>query len=100
MLLENKKELDNIMSRYDSDDIGLQEKKAAEKAAQENFMKEYNRLKQEVIWPVIVDIGNQLNDYNHDYHVSEEEEYVDATANFTPASITLNIYPAGLDKSL
>ncbi len=100
MLFENKKELDNIMSRFDNDIDGLQAEKAQEKAEQDKFMTEFERLKQEVIWPVIVDVGNQMNQYKHDFHVSEEEEYVDATANFLPASITLNIYPASLDKSL
>jgi len=100
MLFENKKELDNIMSRFDNDVDGLQARKAQDKAEQDEFMKEFERLKKEVIWPVIVDIGNQMNEYKHDFHVSEEEEYVDATANFQPASITLNIYPASLDKSL
>lgn len=100
MLDENKKELDNIMNRFGSDFEGLQAKKTQEKAEQDEFVKEFMRLKKEVIWPAIVDVGNQLNEYKHDFHVSEENEFVDATANFQPASITLNIYPSSLDKSM
>lgn len=99
MFFDNKKELDNVMNRFNNDVAGLAARKAAQKLEQEKFMKEFERLKHEIIWPAIVDIGNQLTGYGHDYQVSEEEEYVDATANFTPASITLNIYPATLDKS-
>lgn len=99
MLEGNKKELDNIMNRFSNDSNGLQAKKAEERVLQDEFLKEFHRLKKEVIWPTIVDIGNQLSQYQHDFHVSEEEEYVDATANFQPASITLNIYPASLSKA-
>jgi hypothetical protein len=99
MLFENKKELDNIMNRFNNDIEGLQEQKNKERTEQEEFIKEFERLKHEIIWPVIADVGNQMNEYKHDFHVSEEEEYVDATANFQPASITLNIYPATLDKA-
>lgn len=100
MLDENKQELDNIMNRFSNDSNGLQAKKTEEKVLQEKFMDDFDRLKKEVIWPTIIDMGNQLNQYQHDFHVSEEEEYVDATANFQPASITLNIYPASLDKAM
>jgi hypothetical protein len=100
MLDETKQELDNIMSRFNNDAEGLQAKKAQEKALQEQFKKDFGELKQKVIWPVIAEIGNQLTEYKHDFHVSEEDEYVDATANFQPSSITLNIYPAILDKAL
>jgi hypothetical protein len=100
MLEANKQELDNIMNRFNNDAGGLQAKKDEDRALQDQFMNEFNRLKKEVIWPTIVDVGNQLNQYSHDFHVSEEEEYVDATANFQPASITLNIYPATFDRAL
>jgi len=99
MLFSHKKELDNIMNRFNNDFEGLKAEKAKEKADQEKFMTEFGRLKKEIIWPVIVDVGNQMNEYKHDFHVSEEKEYVDVTANYQPANITLNIYPASLDES-
>jgi hypothetical protein len=99
MLDSTKEALDSLMNSFGHDLEGLYAKKAEEKLSQENFAREFERLKQEVIWPIIVDIGNQLNSYGHDYHVSEEKEYVDATARFRPANITLNIYPATIDRS-
>lgn len=99
MLEGNRKELDNLMSRFKENLGGLKTVQDEEKTAQVNFMAQYERLKHEVIWPVIVDIGNQLTSYGHDFHVSEEKEFVDATANFRPASLTLNIYPATVDKA-
>ena len=100
MLAENKKELDNIMNRFSNDFDGLKFKKEQERQEQQEFMREFGRLKKDVIWPAIADIGNQLTEYKNDFHVSEEDEYLDATANFSPASITLNIYPAFIDKAL
>jgi len=99
MLDQNKTELDNLMNRYKEDLSGLKARKEEEKVAQDTFMAEFKRLKEKIIWPVVVDVGNQLNSYGHDYHVSEEDEYTDATAHFQPASITFNIYPATLDRS-
>lgn len=99
MLDESKKELDSLMNRFKENAGGLTAKLVEDKAAQEAFIKEFDRLKHEIIWPVIVEIGNQLNEYGHDYKVSEEAEYVDATARFTPASITFNIFPSTIDKS-
>ncbi len=99
MLDDNKKELDKLMNRYSKDLAGLKSKKEEVKEVQERFMTEFKRLEKDVIWPVIVDIGNQLNAYHHDYHILQEDEYVDATAHFQPASITFNIYPATVDRT-
>jgi len=95
----NKTELDSLMTRYSQDLNGLKTKKEAEKTAQNAFVVEFTRLEKDVIWPVLVDVGNQLNAYGHDYHVSQDEESVDATAHCRPASITFNIYPATVDRS-
>ena len=99
MLPENKKELDSLMHRYSEDMAGLKVRKEQIKVALDAFATAFEKLKHEVIWPTVVDVGNQLNQYGHDYHVDEAEENVDATAHFQPASITLNIYPARLDQS-
>ncbi|MEI7792318.1 MAG: hypothetical protein WCI57_02445 [Candidatus Berkelbacteria bacterium] len=100
MLEENKNQLENLMNSYETDLQGMMSKKQAEKAAQDEFAKQFEAIKTEIIWPVIVDVGNQLNQYGHDYHVSEQTEYLDATAVFHAGSITLNIYPAILPEAL
>lgn len=100
MLDNNIKELDKLMDRYKNDLLGIQSEKQKQKASQDGFVAEFERLKHEVIWPAIVDAGNELTKYGHDYHVSEEKEYTDATAAFHPAHITLNIYPAILNEVL
>jgi hypothetical protein len=94
-----KQELDNLMNNFGQGLDSLAQKKAEEKAAQDQFLKDFEKIKHEIIWPTIIEVGNQLNSYGHDYHISEEQEFVDATASYTPASITLNIYPATIDKA-
>lgn len=99
MLDSTKKELEKLMNSYNHDLEGLKAKKDREKADQDTFVREFERLKHEIIWPVIIEIGNQINTYGHDYFVSEEDEYIDATARFQPSIIRFDIYPAGLDRS-
>lgn len=99
MLDDNKKELDSLMSRYSEDLAGLKSRKVEDKAVGEAFMTEFKRLEKEIIWPVLIDVGNQLNAYGHDYHISQEDEYVDATAHAQSANITFNIYPATVERT-
>lgn len=96
MLEQNKEELGKLMSLYQNDQAGLSAKKEEEKTAQAKFVEEFEKLKHEIIWPVLVEVGNELTKYGQDYHVSEEKEYVDATASFHPAHMTFNIYPSSL----
>lgn len=96
----NKQELDKLMNRYGNDLNGLKVHREQEKVEQDAFLKSFEKLGHEIIWPVLVDIGNQLNQYGHDYHIDEEKEYVDATAHAEPSTIKFNIYPATLDKSM
>lgn len=100
MLGKHKAELDDLMSLYSQDAAALKQKREAEKATQERFAAEFERLKREVIWPALIDIGNQLTRYGHDFHESEEKEYIDATAFYHPTSVTFNIYPATINKAM
>ncbi len=96
MLEYNRQQLDEIMARYNQDMEGIKAQKNSELVSQNEFAKKFEQIKKNVIWPAFVDVGNQLNNYGHDYHVSEEDEYVDATAHYTPSNITLNIFPSFL----
>ena len=61
MLEQNQKELDGLMNKYQGDLSGLQQKRTEVQAAQAAFMAEFKRLKKDVIWPTLIDIGNYLN---------------------------------------
>jgi len=99
MLLETQDELQGLMNRYKEDLQGLRSKKEEEKRNQTLFEEKFEKLKHEVIWPVFIEVGNELNKYGHDYHVSEDREYVDATASYKPGILVFNIYPATVDRA-
>lgn len=98
MLDGTKNELEQLMSLYKNDTEGLQAKRNQEKTEQEKYNQDFEKLKKEIIWPVIVEVGNYLTDYGHDYHITEEKEFVDATATYHPSFIALNIYPSTLEE--
>ena len=98
MLQGIRDELSQLMGLYQNDQTGLLAKKEAEKQSQIKFSQDFEELKHKIIWPAIVEVGNELTKYGHDYHVSEEKEFVDAIATFHPAHMTLNIYPASLKE--
>lgn len=98
MLEQNKQELDRLMNLYNETLHQIESKKDQERAELDSFKKRFEDLKHHVIWPVIADIGNELTNYGHDFHVSEEDESLDAIAVYHPASITFNIYPSFLEQ--
>lgn len=89
---ENRQELSKLMALYQNDQEGLRIKKEQDKLAQTKFSTDFEKLKKEIIWPTIVDVGNEIVKYGHDYHVAEEKEYVDSIASFHPAHMTFYIY--------
>jgi hypothetical protein len=97
----DQQNLDQIKSLMDevAQTQDVTNKRTEEKEARSKFNDEFRRLKKEVIWPVMVEVGNEINKYGHDYHVDEEEERVDTTAHEEPSSIQFNIYPAGVDRA-
>lgn len=98
MLEENRQDLNEFLYLFQSDEDGYKAKKEAELQAQIKFSSDFEKLKHEIIWPVIVEVGNELTKFSHDFHVTEEKEYVDAIACFHPAHMTLNIYPSSLEE--
>ena len=69
------------------------------KSEEDVFLSEFTRLRKEVIHPRMEDIGNPLKERGHDYRISEEEESVDLEGRTRDARITMNIFPAGVDRS-
>ncbi|OQA04201.1 MAG: hypothetical protein BWY68_00460 [bacterium ADurb.Bin400] len=96
---KNLQELERIMTLYQHSLDKLKAEREGELQTQERFMIEFDRVKKSVIWPVLIDVGNQLTRYGHDFRVMEEEEYIDATAFYHPAMITFYIFPAVLGRS-
>lgn len=100
MKKETKSQLDVLMDKYGQ---RLEEGKKRQeqiKTEEDAFLSEFERLRKEVIRPVMEDIGNQLKARDHDYLISEKEEAVDLEGRTQDAKITMNILPAGVDRSV
>lgn len=95
---QNLEELQKLVNQVKADSSYTQ-KKADMKNDRDMFNDEFRKIKKEIIWPTLVDIGNELNKLGNDYHIDEEEEKVDATAHAEPSSLQFNLYPVGVDKS-
>ena len=100
MLDENKKILDKLMGQYNDNVTELKSRKEEDKQQQEAFAKTFNDLKHNIIWPVVIDVGNQINQYGHDYSISEDTDFLDATAKYHPSNITIFIYPTVAQKAM
>lgn len=98
MLEGTKNELEQLMNLYKNDTEGLEAKRIREKDDQDQYNQDFEKLKKEIIWPVIVEVGNYLTKYGHDYHITEEKEFVDSTATYHPALIVFNIYPSTISE--
>ncbi|HOX40682.1 MAG TPA: hypothetical protein PK263_00640 [bacterium] len=96
---QNLEELKKLMDRFENDADNVADEKAQQAQVRKEFLDQFEKIKHEVIWPVLVDVGNQLNSYGEDYHVSEDKERVDATAHAEPSSITFNIYPKTVNRA-
>ena len=96
---ETKLTLDKLMDKY-------QQKLAAAKMNQEKIRSEedvlqsaFKQLEKEVIRPVMEDFGKQLKARGHEYQITEEEESLDREGKLRDASITMHIFPAGINRS-
>ncbi len=99
MKKENKSQLDVLMDKYEQRLEEAKKRQEQIKSEDDVFLSEFRRLRKEVIYPRMEDIGNQLKARGHDYQISDEEESVDLGGRTRDARITMNIFPAGVDRS-
>jgi hypothetical protein len=87
-------ELSTLLDNYDR---RLKEKREREKEAREEeeaFLKDFRRLRSDVIKPVLEQIGSQLKDRGHDYSIEDGETTKDTEGRTLDAYIRINIFPS------
>ena len=94
-----KSHLDALMDKYGQRLEQTKREQEQIKVEEDAFLSEFKRLRKETIFPVMEDIGNQLKTRGHDYRISEEEETIDLEGRTRDAKITMNIFPAGVNRS-
>lgn len=93
---QNLNDLQQLMQYNKESEAETEDRIKQRQADQAAFHQIFEKLKKDIIWPKIVEIGNVLTGYGHDFHVAEENEYTDATAKYHPASIVFYLYPSTL----
>jgi hypothetical protein len=99
MKKETKSQLDVLMDKYGQRLEEAKKRQEQIKSEEDVFLSEFKRLRKEVIFPEMEDIGNHLKVRGHDYRIAEEEESLDSEGRTRDAKITINIFPAGVDRS-
>ncbi len=95
MKQENKHLLESLMeiNRQKAEEVRkLQNRKIEE---DDRFLKEFERVKKEIISPVMEDVGRQLERYGHVCDIVLQEEIQDQDGKIRNASIALYIFPEG-----
>jgi len=94
---KNKSLFDELMDKYDrkreEDKLAM----AREKTEAEKFWLEFNQLRQEVIKPVMKEIGNMLRERGHSFRISEDESLFDGAGQAQEEKITMSVIPSGLE---
>lgn len=100
MKKETKSQLDVLMDKYEQMLEEAKKRQEQIKSEEDVFLGEFKRLRKEVIFPEMEDIGNHLKASGHDYRIAEEKESHDLEGRTRDARITMNIFPAGVDRSV
>lgn len=72
------------------------ERKDQSKFEKSYFLDEFERLRKDVIRPVMEDIGNHLQSQGHDYCIYEHEELEHPGGFLRHGGITIKIFPVGV----
>ena len=95
---KNKALFDQMMDNYDhkreEDRLAIER----EKSEVEKFWQEFNKLRMEVIKPVMKEIGSLLSERGHNYRISEDESLFDNEGQAQEEKITMSVIPAGMES--
>ena len=69
-----------------------------EKDETEKFWHKFQKVRAEIIRPVMKDIGNLLRERGHGYRISEDESLFDRDGQAQEEKITMSIIPAGTES--
>jgi len=96
---ETRKSLDQLLDTYD------RRREEAENSAQEQldeerkFLGAFRVCCDRIIHPAMEEIGEHLRSRGHGYSISSSDELVEVDGRTIPPRITIQFYPAGIDRS-
>jgi hypothetical protein len=92
-------ELGKLLDQYDAKRRAMEDRKRQVKTDEDTYRKGFADLRTRVIRPVFEAAGVILKARGHDFSISEDEHAEEPGGRTTEAAITLQIMPAGLEKS-
>ena len=98
MKKKNQMLFDQLMDKYDRKQEEDRLAVEREKSEAEKFWRVFNKLRMEVIKPVMKEIGLLLSERGHSYRISEDESLFDPEGQAQEEKITLSITPAGMES--
>jgi hypothetical protein len=93
-------ELGKLLDQYDAKRRAMEDRKRQVKTDEESYRKGFADLRTRVIRPVFEAAGVILKARGHDFSISEDEHTDEPGGRTTEAAITMQVMPAGLEKSL
>lgn len=92
-------ELHKLLDLYDDKRRTVEQRRQQVKSDDDAYQKAFTDLRADVIRPVFEAIGAILKARGHDFRISEEEYAAEAAGKTREAAISMQIMPAGLEKS-
>ena len=92
---KTKEELDCLMRNHEkksAKDKKLQEQLRSE---EDEFLCKFQKVRKEVIWPAMEEVGGYLKNCGHEYRISQREETRDHQDRTQDANIKMSIFPGG-----
>jgi len=94
----SKSELASILDKYDEDLASRQKAAQKSKTEDEIFLSEFQRIRKEVIRPIMEELGTEVRTRGHEYKIEEKEETTDSEGKTSDAAIVMKVYPKDVDR--
>ncbi len=93
-----KERLDKILGNYERSVENRNEESQREKTENELFLERFGRLREEMIRPLMEEVGARLQESGHRCRIEEQDEQIEPDGRLiSSAAITMVVYPAEFD---
>lgn len=95
---ETRSKLESILDHYEEKQLEAELKREQIQSAREVFLENFKALREKVIRPSMVEIGEVLEQKGHYTKIEEQEYSIDRKGFIQEAHIEFNVFPAGVDE--
>lgn len=91
-----KLELDSVLDSYERSTKRGAEGTNRKKEGALAFVEEFYRIRESIIWPTMLEVGELLSKKGHDTRVDQTDDDLDPSGTGVEGSITMFFYPYGI----